>query len=62
MGDHRLNVKITLMGKDSEPAKIDWWVNWWPDKPEYLYRELVAEARKVGLEVEDKTYLFDNDS
>ena len=62
MGDHRLNVKITLMGKDSEEAKIDWWVNWWPDKPEHLYRELVAEARKVGLEVEDKTYLFDNDS
>ena len=28
-------------------------VNWWPDKPELLYKELVAKARKVGLEVDD---------
>ena len=62
MGDHRLNVKITLTGLDCEVAEIDWWVNWWPDKPEILYKELVEKARKVGLDVDDKTYLFDRDA
>lgn len=62
MGDHGLNVKITLTGIDMEQAKIDWWVNWWSDKPERLYRALVEEARKVGLKVDDKTCLFDNDA
>lgn len=61
MGDHRLNVKITLMGTDGREAKIDWWVNWWRDKPEHLYRELVRKAQMAGLDVEDKTYLFDRD-
>lgn len=61
MGDHRLNVEISLTGKDGETTKIDWWVNWWPDKPELLYRELVKKAQEVGLEVDDKTYLFDAD-
>ena len=61
MGDHRLNVKITLMGMDGEEAKIDWWVNWWPDRAELLYRELVKKAQEVGLEVDDKTYLLDDD-
>ena len=59
MGDHRLNVKITLTGKNGESVAIDWWVNWWPDKPELLYKELVEKASSVGLEVDDKTYLFD---
>ena len=62
MGDHRLNVKITLTGLDSEVAEIDWWVNWCPDKPEILYKELVEKARKVGLDVDDKTYLFNRDT
>lgn len=60
MGDHRLNVKISLVGRNGEVAKIDWWVNWWPDKPEKLYCELVRKAEKIGLEVDDKTYLFDD--
>lgn len=59
MGDYRLNVKITLMGIDGEEAKIDWWLNWSPNKPQHLYEALVEAAHKVGLEVEDKTYLFD---
>lgn len=59
MGDFRLNVEISLTGKDGKTTKIDWWVNWWPDKPELLYRELVKKAKDVGLEVDDKTYLFD---
>lgn len=59
MGDFRLNVKISLTGKDEKPAEINWWVNWWPDKPELLYKEMVKKAKDVGLDVEDKTYLFD---
>jgi len=62
VGDFRLTVEINLAGKYGETAKIDWWVNWWPDKPELLYRELVEKAERVGLEVDDKTYLFDLDS
>ena len=58
MGDHRLDVKIHLVGMGGEVAKIDWWVNWWPDKPELLYGELVQKARKIGLDVDDKTYLM----
>lgn len=48
------------MGMGGEEATIDWWVNWWPNKPEHLYKELVEKAHSVGLEVEDKTYLFDD--
>lgn len=62
MGDHRLNVKISLIGPAGKETKIDWWVNWWPDKPELLYIELVKRAQEAGLEVDDKTYLFDSDS
>jgi hypothetical protein len=60
MGDHRLRVEITLMGMDGDEAKIDWWLNWSANKPELLYRDLVAKARSVGLEVDDKTFLFDD--
>lgn len=62
MGDFRLNVSISITGQDSRTAKIEWWVNWWPNKPELLYRELVKKAEQVGLDVEDKTYLFDLES
>ena len=62
MGDHRLNVEIRLTGVDGKTSKIDWWVNWWPDKPEKLYREMVQLARVAGLEVDDKTSLFDDDA
>jgi hypothetical protein len=62
MGDYRMNVSISITGPDSRTAKIEWWVNWWPDKPELLYRELVKGAKQLGLEVEDKTYLFDSES
>ena len=60
MGDHRFSVKISITGVDGKQAKIDWWLNWWPDKPEILYREIVLKAKEVGLEVDDKTYLFDD--
>ena len=62
MGDHRLNVEITLSGTDGKTRKIDWWVNWWPDKPEKLYIEMVRLAQDSGLEVDDKSYLFDSES
>ena len=54
MGDHRLNVKISIVGSDGKEAKIDWWVNWWPDKPEKLYLELVEKAKSVGLDVDER--------
>lgn len=60
VGEYRLNVKIELAGLDGEKAKIDWWVNWESDRPEHLYKELVKKAQDVGLDVEDKTYLFDD--
>lgn len=59
MGDHRLTVDIQLVGMEGESKKIDWWLNWTPDKPQDLYCELVRIAREVGLEVNDKSYLFD---
>lgn len=59
MGDHRLSVEITLTGRDGKVREIKWFVNWWENKPELLYRELVELAEESGLPVEDKTYLFD---
>ena len=56
MGDHRLDVKISLAGSDGKTREIDWWVNWWPDKPEKLYREMIDLANESGLEVYDKSY------
>ena len=58
MGDYRFNVKISLMGKEDEPAVIDWWLNWSPDLADKLYCAVVEKAHEVGLEVDDRTYLF----
>lgn len=58
MGDHRISVKVSLIGRYGQEAKIDWWLNWTPDKPEALYRKLVEKAQEVGLKVEDKTNLL----
>lgn len=52
MGDNRFDVKITLIGADGKPYRIDWSVNWWPDKPEKLYRAIIELARNAGLEVD----------
>ena len=57
MGDHKLHVKITIVGEEDE-ATVHWCVNWSRDKPEELYKLLVIEAQKLGLDVDDKRYLF----
>ncbi len=59
MSNHRLTVDISLIGIDGEEATIHWQVNWWPNQPELLYKALVQKAQSVGLDVTDKTYLFD---
>ena len=58
MGDHRLNVKISLMGFDGEVEEIDWWLNWEEKRAEDLYCALVERAIQLGLPVEDKRDLF----
>ena len=60
MGDYRLSVKIVLMGVDGKEQTIDWWLNWAPDISERLYRDMVKAAKDAGLDVDDKTYLFNN--
>lgn len=62
MDDYRMNVSITITGRDGRTAQIGWRVNWWPDRPEHLYRELVRQAKRIGLRVEDKSHLFDSES
>ncbi len=59
MSNPRLTVDISLIGIDDEKATIHWRVNWWPNQPEILYKALILKAQSVGLDVEDKTYLFD---
>ena len=49
MGDYRLSVKISLVGIDGMEAKIDWWLNWCPEHPYRLWKELVKKAEEVGL-------------
>jgi hypothetical protein len=59
MGDHRLNVDISVVGADCKEYKVDMWLNWHEDRPEEIYRAIVAMAQKAGLPINDKTYLFD---
>jgi hypothetical protein len=61
MGDYRLNVDIKLTDINGYTKKIDWWVNWTPDRPEELYKHMVKVAKEAGLDVRDKSYLFDSD-
>ena len=60
MGDHKLYIKIKLVGEEDE-ATIDWCVNWSQYKAEELYKELVIKALKLRLDVDDKRYLFYGD-
>ena len=52
MGDHRLNVKISLVGADGIERKIDWWVNWHRDKPSRLFDAMVLLAEESQLPVD----------
>jgi len=52
MGDHRLNVEISVVGADGKKQKIDWWVNWTASQPSKLFDAMVNMARKAQLPVD----------
>ena len=58
--DYKLTVKIIIVGPVKD-VKIDWHLNWCKDQPELLYREIIKAAKETGLDVDDKTYLFDDE-
>ena len=65
MGDFRLNVDISVTGRDGKEQKIDWWVNWYPTQPAKIYEAIVEMAEKAGLDVDYSevyggSHLFDN--
>ena len=51
MGDHRLNVKISVTGSDGKEQKIDWWVNWDENAPSKIFNSVVVMANKAQLPV-----------
>ncbi len=51
MGDHRLNVEISVVGADGKKQKIDWWVNWDERAPSKIFDAMVEMARKAQLPV-----------
>jgi len=53
MGDHRLNVEISisLVGADGEKQSIEAWVNWSENEPSRVFDEMVEMAQKAGLPV-----------
>lgn len=56
MGDHRISVKIEVMGFDGESAEIDWWLNWSEDIPARLHKVLTDRVDMLGLPVEPYEY------
>ena len=61
MGDHRLNVEISVVGVDGKKQKIDWWVNWNEDRPIEIFNAIIEMAKKAGLQAnrfyeEDKRF------
>ena len=57
MGDHRVNVEISVVGTDGKEHKIDWWLNWDENMPAKVFEAMVDMAQKAQLPVE--TY-YDN--
>jgi len=49
MGDHRLSVKISLVGADGEQRKIDLWLNWHEDRPRDVMEALMDLADRCQL-------------
>ena len=49
MGDHRVSVKISVMGFDGEEQKIDMWLNWSADVPARVHQAMVKMAEKAQL-------------
>lgn len=59
MGDFRLNVKISVVGRDGKEHKRDLWLNWHEDRPVDVYKAVIEAAEEGGLDVHDQSYLFD---
>ena len=51
MGDHRLSVKISVIGSDHEEYNIDMWVNWNENHPSIIHDSMVKMAERAGLPV-----------
>lgn len=60
MGDHRLNVDISVMGLGGRIKKVEMWLNWHERRPEEIYRAVVQMAIEAELPVDDKSYLFED--
>ena len=57
MGDHRVNIEISVIGNDGKKQSIDWWLNWDEHMPAKVFEAMVDMAQKAQLPVE--TY-YDN--
>ena len=51
MGDHRINLEISLVGVDGETRRIDWWLNWHENMPARVFDALVRLASESQLPV-----------
>ena len=49
MGDHRLNVKISLVGSDGKERAIDWYVNYSDDIPKRLNDAVIKLIEESGF-------------
>jgi len=52
MGDFRLNVDISVVGRDGKKHQIDWWLNWSTARPAEIYKAIIKMAEEAGLEVD----------
>lgn len=52
MGDHRLNVEISVVGRNDKEEKISMWLNWWETSPQRVFNEMVEMANRAGLPVD----------
>lgn len=59
MGDHRLNVEISLVGWDGKSRKISRWLNWQPDRPAEIYKAMVELAEESQLQVDDQRWALE---
>ena len=59
MGDFRFRLEMSVVGRDGKEHKRDWWLNWNPDISERVYREVIEMAEEADLDVDDRTYIFD---
>lgn len=49
MGDHRVNVKISIIGADGEERCIDWYVNYSDTIPERINNAVIKLIEDSGF-------------